>query len=156
MSSLQQQFLAVTDEQKRSVHFVLGQHALAQWTAFVASRWTVTYADSVCGTCQTVDTTLPGDALKCARQSTDTARVEERYGEPLVALQDGDLDFPGPIRFAYFALYNLFMKYAGIENIDDWLIVNQALASEADESQWSPLLAAPIQEALNSTQCGPR
>lgn len=62
-------------------------------------------------------------------------------------MQDDDLTFPDPIEFAYYALYNLFSRYTQQEPIDDWLIVNQALSSEEDESQWQLLLAAAIQKA---------
>ncbi len=62
-------------------------------------------------------------------------------------MQDDDLTFPGPVTFAYYALYNLFKKYAGHEEVDDWLIVNQALSSEPDASRWSELLESAIHKA---------
>lgn len=52
-------------------------------------------------------------------------------------MQDGDLLFPENIALAYYAIYNLFCKYALGEDIDDWLIANQAIASESDETLWS-------------------
>ena len=59
-------------------------------------------------------------------------------------MQDADLEFPQEIQHAYYALYNLFRKHAIKEDVDDWLIVNQALSSEIDESRWLSLLADAI------------
>jgi len=73
-----------------------------------------------------------------------------RYREPIVALHDGDLDLPDTIEYAYYSLYNLFRKYTGIEDIDDWLIVNQAISSEADETRWAALLEAAIRQERES------
>ena len=39
----------------------------------------------------------------------------------------------------------------GIEDVDDWLIVNQALSSETDQTQWAPLLEAAIRQADEGT-----
>ena len=63
------------------------------------------------------------------------------------ALQDENLVFPEPVAFAYYAIYNLFRKYAAQADVDDWLIVNQALAAEADPEVRRRLLARAIQAA---------
>ena len=83
---------------------------------------------------------MPLDALQSAHDGRDEADVDARYGEPITALHDDDLNLPESVRYAYYAIYNAFNKYARKENVDDWLIVNQALASEADESRWPILL----------------
>jgi hypothetical protein len=124
---------------------------LAKWTAFIGSRGNTTYTETVCGTRQVVDATVPQDALTSAKQSRDVAKVQERYREPIVSLHDGDLELPSSVEFAYYSLYNLFRKYTGIEDVDDWLIVNQALSSETDETQWAPLLEAAIRQAEEGT-----
>jgi hypothetical protein len=144
MTKLGQQFLALSPKQKRAVHLWLGECALAKWDAYVMARGKMRYIETVCATRQTVDATLPRDALVSARQGRDIANVEERYGEPIVAMQDDDLEFQDSAEFAYYSLYNLFRKYVALEDIDDWLIVNQALSSETDETQWSVLLEAAI------------
>jgi hypothetical protein len=151
MSSLLEEFIALTPGRRRIVHLMLCEQALAKWTAYARSRGKITYTETVCGTNQVVDAELPEDAFECAKQHRDVANVHERYGEPIVALQDGDLGFPSAIEFAYYSVYNLFRKYAGIEDVDDWLIVNQALSSETDETQWAPLLAAAIMHSEEGT-----
>lgn len=150
MSSLREEFSALAPRQKRLVHLALCEHALARWMAFTGSRGDITYTETVCGTKQVVDVTVPQDALKCAKQSRDVANVQKRYWEPIVALHDGDLELPDAVAFAYYSLYNLFRKYTGIEDVDDWLIVNQAISSEVDDTQWAPLLEAAIRQARES------
>jgi hypothetical protein len=71
--------------------------------------------------------------------------VAERYQEPIAALQDDDLTFPENITYAYYAIYNLFKKYAKIEVVDDWLIVNQSLSTEDDSEAWATLFNDAIQ-----------
>ena len=62
-------------------------------------------------------------------------------------MQDSDLEFPDPIKFAYYAIYNCFCRYALGEEIDPWVIVNQALLSIDDEASWSPRLTAAVAAA---------
>jgi hypothetical protein len=149
MATLGQQFLALSPNQRRAVHLLLGKVALANWNAYVRSRGRISYIETVCGTRQAVDATLPRDALESARQGRDIANVKKRYGEPIVAMQDDDLVFDDFAEFAYYSLYNLFRKYAALEDIDDWLIVNQALSSEPRQDQWAPLLETAIRKAID-------
>jgi hypothetical protein len=154
MSSLREEFMVLMPARRRVVHLSLCEHALAKWTAYAQSRGEIIYTETVCGTNQTVDAALPKDAFECAKQRRDVANVHERYREPIVALRDGDLEFPSAIEFAYYSVYNLFRKYTGIEDVDDWLIVNQALSAETDETRWAPLLAAAIMQADERTGTG--
>ncbi len=62
-------------------------------------------------------------------------------------MEDFDLEFPYHIEFAYYSIYNLFKKYGVQANVDDWLIVNQALSSEADQDKWLQLLENAIAKA---------
>ena len=151
MSSLREEFMALVPGKRRVVHLALCEHALAEWTAYTRSRGEITYSETVCGTSQAVDAAVPKDAFESAEQRRDVANVHERYREPIVALQDGDLAFPGAIEFAYYSVYNLFRKYTSIEDVDDWLIVIQALSSEPDETRWALLLAAAIMRAKEGT-----
>jgi len=95
-----------------------------------------------------VDIGLPADALRSARAGVDLANVASRYREPIVAMQDDDLNFPEPVEFAYYAIYNCFRKHACGEDIDPWLIVNQALSSSEDKESWLPQLAQAIAAAI--------
>lgn len=103
--------------------------------------------DTVIGMRHEVDVQLPHDALQSAKAGSDLTNVDDRYSEPIVAMQDDDLELPDPIEFAYFALYNCFRRHARAEPIDAWLIVNQALSSSDDEASWLPRLAAAVEAA---------
>jgi stalled ribosome rescue protein Dom34 len=147
MQTLADRFQDLSAAQKRVVHQFLCEHALAKWREFCESKKHIVYVETVCGTQQAVDMVLPDDALRSARESRDIAEVDRRYSEPIAAMQDDDLSFPKPITFAYYAVYNMFNKYVRNEAVDDWLIVNQALSAETDESRWQSLLEAAIERA---------
>jgi len=137
-------FLQLTPERQKQVHFSLCEEALDVWEAYCKKRPRIRYVDTVVGMRHKVDIRLPYDALRSAQAGTDLADVEERYSEPIVAMQDSDLEFPQPIEFAYYAIYNCFCKYAIAEEIDPWLIVNQALSSSDDPTSRAPRLIAAI------------
>ena len=127
MTTPAERFFALSPGQRRVVHELLVEHALAKWQAYVEGRGEIRYRESVTGTEQTVDASLPGKALASVRSRQHVAVVAEAYGEPITAMQDGDLSFPEPVTFAYYAIYNFFRRYAmQREEIDDWLLVNQA------------------------------
>jgi hypothetical protein len=63
MSSLGEGFMALTPDRKRVVHLALCEYAFAKWTAYTRSHGEITYMETVCGTIQSVDATLPKDAL---------------------------------------------------------------------------------------------
>ena len=138
-------FRQLTPERQRQVHLRLCEEALGVWRAYVAQHSPIRYMDSVVGMRHTVDVDLPHDALRSAIAGADLADVDSRYGEPIVAMQDDDLQFPDPVLFAYYAIYNCFRRHALAEQIDSWLIVNQALSSIDDEASWSPRLTAAIE-----------
>ncbi len=144
MQSLHDQFLALDAAGRRAVHFELCEFALHRWWAFVEQAAPIRYVETVVGTEQLVDTRLPDDALACAQAGEDTRRVAVRYREPVAALQDDDLEFPDPVEYAYYALYNLFRKYVLGQAIDDWLIVNQALSSSERPLEWQMRLGVAI------------
>jgi len=147
MQVLAKQFRELSTAEKRCVHLFLGKHALSKWREYCATHRRLTYVETVCGTHQTLDTGLPADAFDSAIAGHDIKRVGKRYQEPIAAMQDDDLILPDPIAFAYYTLYNLFNKYAEMEPVDDWLIVNQALSTELEETNWQSLLEAAIKEA---------
>lgn len=150
--SLVDEFLALEPRQRSLVHFLLCRHALEQWNSFIRTQGKIQYVESVVGTHQEVDVNLPSEALSAVRNGYPSADdISARYQEPIVALQDEDLSLPEHITYAYYAIYNLFKKYAQGEAIDDWLIVNQALSAEINSDQWKPLLEAALHQARQET-----
>lgn len=143
--SLQDAFLALTPERRRSVHVTLCEHALEVWERYIRAADQLEYIETVVGTRQQVDRQLPFDALEAVRQGNDSRNIATRYREPIIAMQDDDVVFPENVTFAYYAIYNLFKKYVQEGMIDDWLIINQALASETDPKLWRTLLQKAIQ-----------
>ncbi len=121
-------FLALPPGDQRRIHLALCRDALATWTAYVASGVLLEYRDAPMGLRHEVDPDLPADALRSAEAGRDLADVYDRYSEPMKALQDGDLWFPGPVRHGYDALYNGFLYHACGAPVDPWLIVQLALA----------------------------
>ena len=148
MKSLTDKFFALNPNQRREVHIALCEHALGKWDKYANTQGQLWYTESVVGTQQQVDKRLPADALESVSRGTDPERVEERYQEPIAGMQDGDLAFPENIEYAYYAIHNLFKKYALGRDVDDWLIVNQALSSENDNEKWNVLLSGAIQRAI--------
>lgn len=143
-------FERLAPEQQRQVHLRLCVEALGAWLAYSAEHAPIRYMDTVVGGSHEVDVLIPGDALRSADAGADLANVDGRYYEPIVAMQDDDLEFPDPIEFAYYAVYNCFRRHARGEAIDSWLIVNQALSSIDDASTWAPRLTAAMTAAGES------
>jgi hypothetical protein len=135
-------------DRQRQVHLSLCEDALETWSSYVGTRPPLRYVDSVVGMRHEVDVGLPADALRSARAGVDLANVESRYREPIVAMQDDDLTFPDPVEFAYYAIYNCFRKHACGEDIDPWLIVNQALSSNDNKESWAPRLTQAMARAI--------
>jgi hypothetical protein len=144
---LREQFLFLPAAGRRLVHERLVLEALARWKAYADAQGEIRYRETVTGTAQVVDAGLPGDALASVRSGQDTAAVDDRYGEPLAALQDDDLSFPEPVEFAYYAIYNFFRRYGLHEEVDDWLLVSQAGSSEEDQRKWAGTLTTAIEDA---------
>lgn len=122
-------FLALDGAKKRAACIQLCERALRVWESNFPDDCRVAYQESVAGSIQILDCGLPREALAAARAGTDAADVGQRYLEPLAALQDDDLVLPEAARFAYYAIYNAFDRYVREREIDEWTIVNQALAS---------------------------
>lgn len=140
-------FKALGEDGQRLVHFALCEHALRVREDFIRAEGPLEYRDCVVGLAHVVDAQLPRDALQAARPGLRASDIKDRYVEPVVSMQDDDLEFPRHIEFAYYAIYNLFQKYVLGAHIEPWLIVNQACTSELDEDQWHPMLEAALAEA---------
>ena len=144
--TLRDRFLALSAHRRRVVHDCLVEQALARWNAYIGSQGEIRYRETVAGTEQIVDASLPEDAVRAVRTGEGADSVDSRYGEPSTALQDDDLSFPEPVEFAYYAILNYFRKYALRRDVDDWLIVNQAISS-VDEPKWEDTLRSAIEKA---------
>ena len=129
MHEAAEQFLALDGDKKRAVCIRLCERALKVWEANFPDSCRVAYQESVAGSTQTLDCGLPREALAAVRAGTDSANIGQRCLEPLAALQDDDLALPEAAQFAYYAIYNAFECYVRQKKIDEWTIVNQALAS---------------------------
>jgi hypothetical protein len=141
------QFSALPAARKRVVHLALCERALTRWQAFCASGVDLSYVESVCGTTQAVDPQLPVDAFWAVASETANPTLAQRYQEPLVALQDDDLELPDEIEYAFYAIYNLYRKYMAHQSVDDWLIVNQALAAQGQDAPVAEILLRAIRQA---------
>src|SRR6188508_1626523 len=118
MNNLRAAFDHIDHLRKRQVHVSLCQYALDVWEAYAQQHAPIEYIDSIVGMCHRVDIALPHAAFASV-QSSDRADVAQRYLEPIAALQDNDLVFPGSIEMAYYAIYNLYRKYIEGAAIDD-------------------------------------
>jgi hypothetical protein len=58
-----------------------------------------------------------------------TNEEQQKYGEPVLALNEEDLVFPQKTYFAYFAIYHAFALYIISNDLDGLLIVKEALSS---------------------------
>lgn len=117
------------------------------WEEFSAAEGDIVYFDSVVGVRHHVDERVPALALEAAREGEDSQGLDYRYMEPITAMQDDDVEFPDHVEYAYYAIYNLFRKYALGADVDGWLIVNQSL-SALPEQEWERAL----EEAVVSSQ----
>jgi hypothetical protein len=134
-----EQFLALDEAKKRVACIHLCELALAVWESNFPDGRQVTYQESVAGSSQSLDYQLPREALAAVRVGTDAAAIGQRYLEPIAALQDEDLVLPETAQFAYYAIYNVFQRYVRERKIDEWTIVNQALASTGTSDPGSVL-----------------
>lgn len=141
MSSLTEQYAALTPEQQKQVQLALCEQAYALWLAYVSQNALTEYIETVTGTRQKLDWQLPQEAIEAVRLGRDEKNVDGRYMEPITALQDDDLEFPDEIEFAYYAIYNLFRFHVVQKLEDSWLIVNQALTALGADTAVSHLTA---------------
>lgn len=148
MSNLNEIFQSLAKDQKRLVHLELCRNALRIWQEYAAQFEKIDYVENIVGTYQIVDKCLPKDAFEAVVRGHDEKKIDWRYAEPISAMQDDDLEFPDHIEFAYYSIYNLFNKYILQQNIDDWLICNQALSAETDLDSAQAILSDAILKSL--------
>lgn len=85
--------------------------ALRVWRAYRLDGVPLEYSDGIVGGHHTVDDTLPARAIEdidamLGGRFPDPA-IAHGYLEPITAMQDGDLDVPGTVELAYYAIRNL-------------------------------------------------
>jgi hypothetical protein len=148
VSPLALHFFALDPQRKRQVHFFLCKHALDVWDDYARTHFPIIYRDSAVGMNHTVDEVLPQNAFASSHVGRDLSSVDARYTEPIVAMQDGDLEFPEHVQYAYYSIYNLFCKCVLQRHIDDWLIVNQALSSEENPAVSTDLFRDAMHQAM--------
>ena len=155
MHPIAEKFFALDSEGKKNVHISMAKLALESWNKHLAAgNVPLEYQETVTGTHQKVDSSLPADAIT-AVISNNAAYISERYREPLCAMQDDDWEFNEDAEYAYCAINNTYKKYIEGNEIDDWLIVNQALSSLGEgEDIFSPLeqaLSFKVNETLKKS-----
>lgn len=144
---LREEFLNLSVEKRRFVHLELCENALSVLENYFAENSEIKYVESVVGTLQIFDAKLPPDALDAARNGENLHNVDYRFAEPISALQDDDLELPDNIELAFYSIYNLFQKYVMKRQIDDWIIVNQALSAEVEPEKWTEMLKKAIEKS---------
>lgn len=144
MSNLREVFENLSSAEKKQVQRELCKRALSEWDIYCAKGKGLQYRDSVVGMKHKIDIALPKRAYEAACNGTECAEVTESYQEPIVAMQDMDWEPPEKIEYAYYAIYNFYRKHAKNSDIDDWLIVNQALSSQPDDSMVREILGSAL------------
>lgn len=142
-----ERFQKLSASAKKRVHEYLCAKVLEAWLRYALAAGDISYNDSVVGMVHCVDLLLPVDAfllvfgeLMRVSPAFTVDALEQRYREPIVALQDDDLGFEAGILLGYYAIYNAFVKYALNRPIDDWLIVYQAVSVFPERYEWDLLL----------------
>ncbi|MCK5543490.1 MAG: hypothetical protein KAI40_12440 [Desulfobacterales bacterium] len=133
MHPIAERYFSLNKEKQKQVHIWLCCLAYEKWLAYVTERKLVNYQESVCGTIQIIDYSLPKEAITTVKNGKDDNDIASRYQEPIAAIQDEDLKFSDDMELAYYAIYNLFNFHIKKSLDDSWLIVNQALAGLGEE-----------------------
>ena len=135
-----QRYFELSPQQQRQVQIALCERALSVWEHLC--KGDIQYIESVAGTTQNLDATLPRDALLAVKSGDSSPEIQGRYLEPLAALQDEDLTLDPKAEFAFYAIRNLFISAVLNRDVDAWLIPNQALSAIGEEYAISALECA--------------
>ena len=117
--------------------------ALEVWRRYRKDGKPLEYRDGVVGMRHTVDDRLPERALDeidryLRGQPVDPTATDTEYSEPIVAMQDDDLDVPRPVAQAYYAVYNLYRIVFRLPHAaDDQVVLDQVAGSlDVDLDDW--------------------
>jgi hypothetical protein len=144
MPSLLEKFHALPAELRKQVQLDLCAQALRVWQSYCHSQGIMKYVETVCDTQQTVDSKLPEDAFRSVMEGKDSRKAQARYGEPICAMQDDDLELPDDLELAYYSIHNLFRKYVLDDPINDGLIANQALSAYSGGAEAATILESAM------------
>lgn len=147
MKHLADQFFSLGSEQKRLAILLLAKRALHSWRNHFPEGAHLQYQESITGSTQIVELNLPEDAIKEVESSTFDAGVAERFKEPIVALQDMDLELPEQAELAYYGIYNAHRLFKQQANIEEKLVLNQLLSALPDD-----LMEKSFREAINEAR----
>lgn len=148
MNPIAEKFFSLNEDGKKRAHLFMAELALKSWESSLAQgKVPMSYRETVTGTTQAIDPDLPKRALDSLKSETNSLEVAKDYLEPICALQDDDWIFNDDAQMAYYAIYNTYRKYIEGEEIDDWVIVNQALSSLGEGAD----IFTPLKEAVE--QC---
>jgi len=136
------EFFALPAGRRRLALLSLCAHSLAVWDSHYSPGTSPSYQESITGLVQELDVGLPREALQAAQRGSEGAGIQERYKEPIAALQDQDLELPDAAKFAYYAIYNAFRCYVAGVDIEEKLILSQALSSLPEGEMYSAFCAA--------------
>ena len=124
-------YFDLSPKQQFQVQLALCERALSIWESLCSND--IQYVESVAGSTQNLDVTLPRDALTAVKSGAEAADLQIRYLEPLAALQDADLVIDPKAEFAFYAIRNLYVSAVLKREIDAWTVPNQALSAIGEE-----------------------
>ncbi|KZM38923.1 hypothetical protein OA92_02800 [Marinomonas sp. SBI22] len=129
MHPVAKKYFDLTLDDQKLVQVELCIKVYRLWLDYVSENGICEYQESVAGTIQTIDYSLPKDAIEAVKNGIDTLNVAERNQEPAAALQDNDLAFTDDMEMAYYSIYNLYQYHIAHKLDVSWVIVNQALSA---------------------------
>jgi len=142
-----EELMALPPYRRQQAYAVAARDAFAVWQRWVEARggadyaerrWPPAYMDGVVGGSHVVDLELPARALaECERylrgEPVDAKATAKAYYEPIVAMQDEDLELPTAITYAYYAIYNLHELVFSDHPPDPEHVVLRQVASALNE-----------------------
>lgn len=127
MNSTAEKYQLLNRDKQKAIQYKLCEKALVVWKKNCPSNGT--YIEYVTGTTQSIDFNLPKNALTSVKENRDIADVENRYLEPITALQDDGLQLNEVAQYAFYAIYNLFGLHIKKKELDSLLIINQSISA---------------------------
>jgi hypothetical protein len=135
-----QRYLTLPSPQQKAVQLLLCEQALAIWERAMPTP--IVYRDKSAGTLQFLESGLPREAILAVKMGKDKYQIAQRFLKPMAGLQSDSIVVPGHVRFAYFAIHNLFASHVLSIEVDPWLVPNQALAAFTEDDVIPRLEAA--------------